>query len=330
MFNYTVRTTKPKQNRKSDALYKERRTYDVILYDDDKEVATKVVPSVTTILDAMGGDKTQRLIGWAKREMFNNIQGKFAKLDIESEVKKLQDEVKKEDNPPVAKSLLQQMVMMRTAEEGRSAMEKESRRILDYGTRAHEVLKELLTGNEEVDIPDDLARVVQAGQAWLQDEGIIPIAIEVPVFNYPLCDTDPLGSDAKRVHQSIAYAGTIDGVGLTQDRELVVWDWKTGGLYAEGHMQLAAYAASLHSIKQVLPNLLPDFNWDKLPVKAYLVQIPREYSEGMDPWRVEVVEREELDYLGDVFSSLLPVYQWQHEGREAEKAEKERAKADTV
>ena len=337
MFTYTVQATKPKRTSKSDALYKERRTYDVTLYEDDKEIAVKAVPSVTTVLDAMGGDKTQRLVGWAKRETYHHIQAAFARLDLGEEVGKLQAEVASENSPPAAESVLQQMVMMRTAEEGRSAFEQESRRVKDFGSRAHDILKELLTGNESVDIPDDLTRVVQAGQAWLRDEGIIPIAIEIPVFQSGLPIEERKWwamheTPAKHqvLHRSITYAGTVDGVGLTQDRKLVIWDWKTGGLYAEGRMQLAAYAAALHSIKQTNPDLLPEFGWDKLPVKAYLVQIPREYAEGMDPWKVEVIDQGELDYLGGVFNSLLPVYEWQDETREAEKAKKERAKADTV
>ena len=325
MFTYTVKTTKPKRRSKTDALYKERRTYDVTLYDGDKEVAVRAVPSVTTILDAMGGDKTQRLVGWAKRETYHHIQAAFAGLDLEEEVDKLQEEVASENSPPAAKSVLQQMVMMRTAEEGRSAFEKESSRIKDFGSRAHDVLKELLTGNESVDIPDDLTRVVQAGQAWLREEGIIPIAIEIPVFQvkYPSITLSP-----HALLQRIYYAGTVDGVGLTQDRELVIWDWKTGGLYAEGRMQLAAYAAALHSIKQTNPDLLPDFGWDKFPVRGYLVQIPREYSEGMDPWKVETIDTDELTHLAGVFDCAVPIYKWQDSVREAEKAEKEKARSD--
>ena len=324
MFTYTVKTTKSKRKSKTDVLYKERRTYDVTLYDGDKEVAVKAVPSVTTILDAMGGDKTQRLVGWAKRETYHHIQAAFAGLDLEAEVVKLQAEVASENSPPAAKSVLQQMVMMRTAEEGRSAFEKESSRIKDFGTRAHDVLKELLTGNESVDIPDDLTRVVQAGQAWLRDEGITPIAIEIPVFQVVFEGHEDL-------HQRIYYAGTIDGVGLNRSGDLVIWDWKTGGLYAEGRMQLAAYAAALHSIEHTHPVIYQAMeHTENFPVKGYLVQIPREYSEGMDPWKVEAIDGDELNYLAGVFDSAVPIYQWQYETREEEKAKKEKAKADTV
>ena len=328
MFTYTVKTTKPKRKSKSDVLYKERRTYDVTLYDGDQEVAVRAVPSVTTILDAMGGDKTQRLVGWAKRETYHHIQAAFAGLDLEEEVVKLQAEVASENSPPAAKSVLQQMVMMRTAEEGRSAFEKESSRIKDFGTRAHDVLKELLTGNESVDIPDDLTRVVQAGQAWLRDEGITPIAIEIPVFQvkYPV-----VFEGHEDLHQRIYYAGTIDGVGLNRSGDLVIWDWKTGGLYAEGRMQLAAYAAALHSIQYTYPDIYQAMeHTDNFPVRGYLVQIPREYSEGMDPWKVETIDGDELNYLGGVFDCAVPIYQWQDKTREEEKAKKEKAKADTV
>ena len=326
MFTYTVKATKPKRKSKSDALYKERRTYDVTLYEDDKEIATKAVPSVTTILDAMGGDKTHRLVGWAKRETYNHIQAAFAGLDLGKEITKLQAEVASENSPPAAKSVLQQMVMMRTAEEGRSAFEKESSRIKDFGSRAHGVLKELLTGNESVDIPDDLTRVVQAGQAWLRDEGITPIAIEIPVFQvkYPSITLSP-----HALLQRIYYAGTVDGIGLDRSDELVIWDWKTGGLYAEGRMQLAAYAAALHSIQYTNPDIYKAMeHTENFPVRGYLVQIPREYSEGMDPWKVETIDSDELNRLGGVFDCAVPIYKWQDSVREAEKAEKEKARSD--
>ena len=328
MFTYTVQATKPKRTSKSDALYKERRTYDVTLYEDDFEIITKAVPSVTTILDAMGGDKTQRLVGWAKRETYHHIQAAFARLDLGEEVGKLQAEVASENSPPAAESVLQQMVMMRTAEEGRSAFEQESRKVRDFGSRAHDILKELLTGNESVDIPDDLTRVVQAGQAWLRDEGITPIAIEIPVFQvkYPLVFDSHLD-----LHQRIYYAGTVDGIGLDRSDELVIWDWKTGGLYAEGRMQLAAYAAALHSIQYTNPAIHQAMeHTENFPVRGYLVQIPREYSEGMDPWKVETIDSDELGRLAGVFDCAVPIYRWQDEMREAEKAKKERAKADTV
>jgi len=326
MFTYTVKATKPKRTSKSDVLYKERRTYDVNLYEDDKEIATKAVPSVTTILDAMGGDKTQRLVGWAKRETYNHIQAAFAGLDLGTEITKLQAEVASENSPPAAESVLQQMVMMRTAEEGRSAFEKESRRIKDFGSRAHDVLKELLTGNESVDIPDDLTRVVQAGQAWLRDEGITPRAIEIPVFQvrYPV-----VFESHQDLHQRIYYAGTVDGIGLDRSDELVIWDWKTGGLYAEGRMQLAAYAAALHSIEYTNPDIYQAMeHTENFPVRGYLVQIPREYSEGMDPWKVETIDSDDLNHRAGVFDCAVPIYRWQDSVREEEKAERDKARSD--
>ena len=149
------------------------------------------------------------------------------------------------------------------------------------------------------------------------------------MFNYPLCDTDPLGSDAKRLHQSIAYAGTVDGVGLDSEDNLVIWDWKTGGLYAEGRMQLAAYAAALHSIQYTNEDIYQAMeHTENFPVRGYLVQIPREYSEGMDPWKVETIDSDELGRLAGVFDCAVPIYRWQDSVREAEKAEKEKARSD--
>jgi len=67
---------------------------------------------------------------------------------------------------------------------------------------------------------------------------------------------------------------------------------------------------------------------ENFPVRGYLVQIPREYSEGMDPWKVETIDSDELNRLGGVFDCAVPIYKWQDSVREAEKAEKEKARSD--
>ena len=49
-------------------------------------------------------------------------------------------------------------------------------------------------------------------------------------------------------HPSEYYAGGIDAVARTEDGELVVIDFKTGGLYDEAAYQLAAYAVALEEL----------------------------------------------------------------------------------
>ena len=94
-------------------------------------------------------------------------------------------------------------------------------------------------------------------------------------------------------------------------------------------MQLAAYAAALHSIQYTNPDIYQAMeHTENFPVRGYLVQIPREYSEGMDPWKVETIDSDELNRLGGVFDCAVPIYRWQDSVREAEKAEKEKARSD--
>ena len=50
----------------------------------------------------------------------------------------------------------------------------------------------------------------------------------------------------------------------------------------------------------------------------------------MDPWKVEVIDSDELNLLGGVFDCAVPIYRWQDKTREEAKAKKEKAKADTV
>ena len=87
MSHYTVKADPPKRKSASSDLYKEQRTYTVTLHDDDgAELSSRVVPSVTTVLDASGGDKTQRLIGWAKKGVYESIQSSFASLNLRHEI----------------------------------------------------------------------------------------------------------------------------------------------------------------------------------------------------------------------------------------------------
>jgi hypothetical protein len=98
------------------------------------------------------------------------------------------------------------------------------------GTAVHGYAAALLNG-DEVDVPDEVADVVDAALAFLTDWHVVELHVEAPVFNR--------GSNA----WGEKYAGTVDLLAHVGD-DVWLFDWKTGasGIWPEVALQLCAYA----------------------------------------------------------------------------------------
>ena len=119
----------------------------------------------------------------------------------------------------------------------------------EFGTMAHTAIELLSRYNHRTDSPD-MQRVLEAFEDWRDSSGLTIELSEVMVW-----------------HPSEYYAGGIDAVARTEDGELVVIDFKTGGLYDEAAYQLAAYAVALEELTGE-------------PVRqAWVVRIPRDQPE---------------------------------------------------
>jgi hypothetical protein len=119
----------------------------------------------------------------------------------------------------------------------------------EFGTLAHAAIELLCRFNHRTDSPD-MQRVLEAFEDWRDSSGLTIELSEVMVW-----------------HPYEHYAGGIDAVARTEAGELVVIDFKTGGLYDEAAYQLAAYAIALEELTGE-------------PVKqAWVVRIPRDQPE---------------------------------------------------
>lgn len=96
---------------------------------------------------------------------------------------------------------------------------------LSHGTIAHTLAERLMRG-DEIEVPDEMAGVVDTLLQWVRDYHVEPIAIEASVL-----------------HRAFHYAGTVDLIANVWGH-LALIDYKTGksGIFPEAALQLAAYA----------------------------------------------------------------------------------------
>ena len=100
----------------------------------------------------------------------------------------------------------------------------------EFGTLAHTAIELLSRFGHRTDSPD-MQRVLEAFEDWRDSSRLTIELSEVMVW-----------------HPSEYYAGGIDAVARTEAGELVVIDFKTGGLYDEAAYQIAAYAVALEEL----------------------------------------------------------------------------------
>lgn len=104
-----------------------------------------------------------------------------------------------------------------------SAHRQRSKSAMARGTRIHTFGAALLAG-EPLDVPEELAGPVEAYARFLDAWQLEPLHTELPV-----CNTQ------------YQYAGTLDAIGVSPKLGTVLFDIKTGSVYKETALQLAAY-----------------------------------------------------------------------------------------
>lgn len=178
------------------------------------------------------------------------------------------------------------------------AHERRLARAGDIGSEAHQAIEWLLRtalGSEAgpkpvISAPARIA--VEAFKAWALEVQLKPILIERVVFS-------------KR-HR---YAGTLDLLARVNG-ELVTIDFKTGkAVYAEAHLQAAAYGAALAEMGYTTP------------ARALIVRLPK--VAGDPP--VEVVPVPDAPTLLPVFLATRALWEWSYSNEQAFKARKPRA-----
>jgi hypothetical protein len=105
----------------------------------------------------------------------------------------------------------------------KGAADRASRVAMTRGSRVHAFGAALATGRA-VDVPEELAEPVEAYARFLDRWHLEPVATELPV-----CST------------RYGYGGTLDAIYRHPDLGNILVDIKTGGVYADHALQLAAY-----------------------------------------------------------------------------------------
>lgn len=103
------------------------------------------------------------------------------------------------------------------------AANRASRVAMDRGTRVHTFGAALASGRE-VAVPPELVEPVEAYARFLDVWGLEPVAVELPVC-----------------HTGHRYGGTLDAIYTCDRLGTILVDIKTGGVFPEVALQLAAY-----------------------------------------------------------------------------------------
>jgi hypothetical protein len=99
----------------------------------------------------------------------------------------------------------------------------------DFGTRAHDVIDQLIAGirGDDLSVDEDVKQVVKNFWDYWVESGVT---------------LDPRG-DTMVYSPRYGYAGALDALALSHDGKLMVCDWKTSNAVYDSHiMQVAAYA----------------------------------------------------------------------------------------
>mgnify|MGYP003646295681 CR=1 FL=1 len=156
----------------------------------------------------------------------------------------------------------------------------------DFGTYAHSVVEHIAIADanderlgrnvdrsaESFVIGPEYAHIAEGFKMWLQDSGMTVVATEIMVW-----------------HSFYEYAGTIDLVCRNKDGMLAVVDIKTGGIYNEAAMQLAAYAKALQHLT------------GEEVAEVWALRLPRERGKDSGDQFYEAHQLDDVPYWLDTF-----------------------------
>ena len=163
----------------------------------------------------------------------------------------------------------------------------------DFGSLAHDSIEHYIdTGTMPVE--PEFQRVVIAYDEWRTAN------------NLQIDLTENLVWD-----EMLGYGGTVDAIGYKQiplgttstANVLVLADWKTGGLYREAYLQVAAYA---HALEMMTGEIVHE---------AWTVRIPRDApQEGEASFQAHKLTRQHILDNFKLFESALSLYKMLGDG----------------
>lgn len=111
-------------------------------------------------------------------------------------------------------------------EEAKKKPDKVKDDAADLGTRAHAFFDAFIRGEKVDSVPEILVPAVTAFHNWIRESKIRVIQGDTKVFSL--------------IHR---YGGALDAIGMGDEGEFVLLDWKTSsGCYPEMALQVAAYS----------------------------------------------------------------------------------------
>ena len=250
-------------------------------YGNDRVYAIDGLGEYTSVTSSLSVINKPRLADWRKNRALDKMQ---LLLPQQAKYQQLADE--KNAKARKHKNNTWQSMMREEASKAPGEIMEASRM---FGTYAHSVVEHMVLAenndrilNRKQDRPPEsfvigpeYAHIAEGFQAWQRDTGLTVVATELMVW-----------------HSFHEYAGTIDMVVRTDSGVLGVIDIKTGGVFNEAAMQLAAYAKALQHLTGE-------------PVEhAWVLQLPRERSTADTTEELyQFVELANLPYWFDGFKA---------------------------
>jgi hypothetical protein len=186
-----------------------RRRYEVVVEGQEP----LYLPSVTSILsDVVAKEGLPR---WAVKETLKSMQDLLLELPVAS-IKDANEQEHRIIQLPVEEL----DGFLATARKAPDAVRNVAG---TFGSMAHDLINAILRGQEPV-IPVRYSKTIESFYEWKEEHDLSLAKTEIMVYSL-----------------THGYAGTFDCLGWN-DNEVVVIDWKTGGIYPDSALQVAAYA----------------------------------------------------------------------------------------
>ena len=206
-------------------------------YGNDRVYAIDGLGEYRSVTSSLGIINKPALADWRKNQALGAMQDMLKDPKAAGRYQKLADEKNAKARIHKNNTWVSMMV-----EEAKKAPNLNMNAARDFGTYAHSVVEHIAMAQsnderlgrdadrapESFVIGPEYAHIAEGFQMWQRDSGLTIVATEIMVW-----------------HSFYEYAGTIDMVCRNKDGMLAVADLKTGGIYNETAMQLAAYAKAL-------------------------------------------------------------------------------------
>ena len=209
-------------------------------YGNDRVYAIDGLGEYRSVTSSLSIINTPALADWRKNKALDKMQELLKNPKAAGEYQKLADAKNAKARIHKNNTWVSMMV-----EEAKKAPNQNMTEARDFGTYAHSVVEHIAmaqANDERLDrdvdrapesfvIGPEYAHIAEGFQMWMKDSGMRVVASELMVW-----------------HPLYEYAGTIDLVCRNKDGMLAVVDVKTGGVYNEAAMQIAAYAKALQQL----------------------------------------------------------------------------------